>query len=359
MALRRGLLVVVRAAGLVLACLLAGFLLFPSAPTRIALDADPARTRIAVDSDPALLRQACAAGRRAACADYFREVTACWALAGRWAFDARLLREPYYADSRPCDGRNASMRDQELGHYWTAPAACREPFHRMKELIPWLDAKLARFKVLVVGDSLSDHMARSMNSLHRVVTGNDLANFTFQSNHHLLLNTATLMIDGRNFEPWRNLVGPGNFGVVLLNRGAHYVNDSIFLSEYKDTLYFLRRTMPDALLFLRTTVSGHEDCRNRHNQAPLRARDPRPSGTYNWDKFEVQNKLLERLVNGDAFLASHTFIMDVDPATSLRADSHSDCLHYCMPGPMDMWADMFVSMVHLADGLNLLESCAM
>jgi hypothetical protein len=53
-----------------------------------------------------------------------------------------------------------------------------------------------------------------------------------------------------------------------------------------------------------------------------------------------------------AALPAHVAPMDVAPATALRHDSHphfkykhrerQDCLHYCLPGPIDHWVAKLV-----------------
>jgi len=52
------------------------------------------------------------------------------------------------------------------------------------------------------------------------------------------------------------------------------------------------------------------------------------------------------------------FVLDVVPATSLRADSHmsstNDCLHYCAPGPIDMWVELLYNAILRALELHLM-----
>ena len=61
-----------------------------------------------------------------------------------------------------------------------------------------------------------------------------------------------------------------------------------------------------------------------------------------WQSGRVILPLMQRLRAKPPFSKySHRFLyLDVFPSIKLRADQHPsdlDCLHYCLPGPLDSW----------------------
>ncbi|GJP54320.1 hypothetical protein CLOM_g13422, partial [Closterium sp. NIES-68] len=138
--------------------------------------------------------------------------------------------------------------------------------------------------------------------------------------------------------------------VLIVNRGAHYRPDRHFISAVRSALRFLRNKLPDTLIIYRTTVQGHANC-TEHDK-PLLLPGPTDNLPFFWGKFHGQNELARRAVEevGGVF-------MDVESMTVLRPDSHQgfipelnheDCLHYCIPGPEDLWAQMLQNtLLHL------------
>jgi hypothetical protein len=43
----------------------------------------------------------------------------------------------------------------------------------------------------------------------------------------------------------------------------------------------------------------------------------------------------------------HVLYLDVFTPTVLRADSHLDMLHYCVPGPLDTWVELLSNVLEL------------
>lgn len=69
-------------------------------------------------------------------------------------------------------------------------------------------------------------------------------------------------------------------------------------------------------------------------------------GKWNWSGFPKLNELLEKAFLDDP--EDGWRLLDVYTPTVLRADSHvggPDCLHYCIPGPVDHWVRLFYNML--------------
>ena len=135
--------------------------------------------------------------------------------------------------------------------------------------------------------------------------------------------------------PWFESVGGwSNLAAVVLNRGAHFVEDSMMLHQLNETLRALRAARPDLLIIYRNTPPGHTGCK-RYDK-PLVERQGSEGLPHHWGEFARQNERSRRMVE-----AVGGVWWDVDSSTALRADGHlsmrGDCLHHCSPGPIDTW----------------------
>ena len=115
--------------------------------------------------------------------------------------------------------------------------------------------------------------------------------------------------------------------------------------QLQATLSAVRAALPNSLLVYRSTPPGHADCQNFSE--PLLSPQPLSSlpRRFNWDRFGHQNELAKPLV--EAVLG---VFWDVNAMTELRADGHleggrNDCLHYCMPGPVDTWVQALYNLL--------------
>ena len=179
-----------------------------------------------------------------------------------------------------------------------------------------------------------------------------------------------LLVDG---DPRAECLWTGNFvdapwtaalsqrtRLVVLNRGAHYENDSLALEAWATALRAVRRAAPNALVVVRTTPAGHYNC-IAHNR-PLSTPLPRWRGQdyFRWLLFHVsdmpqiafvaqiviipreglltscrmgplmqrQNVLLRELVDTEF---PGVLLLDVEALSALRPDAHrgsGDCLHW-------------------------------
>ena len=140
----------------------------------------------------------------------------------------------------------------------------------------------------------------------------------------------------------------GDYGIVIMNRGSHYVNDTSALSKLRILLPVFSEyvELHDILLIYRNSVPGHSNCDKY--KAPIKDIIPKSQNTwYNWDKFDHQNRIFET-----GFQSIHALILDAYSPTIFRPDWHTgwgDCLHYCIPGPIDTWLIYFYNLMRLAD----------
>ena len=154
----------------------------------------------------------------------------------------------------------------------------------------------------------------------------------------------------------------GQRAVFVINRGAHYQPLERHLDSVYQAITFVRSMAPNATIFWRTTPSGHASAfgaENMQNKLPLLAPPPLDSyahglpAQYHWGQILAQNEATV------ANLPLDVLVIDVEHATVLRHDSHPvrtfsidsekrDGLHYCVPGPIDMWVELWAAVLRYA-----------
>jgi len=222
-------------------------------------------------------------------------------------------------------------------------------------------ATLSRFGgVMLVGDSIMQEQFHSLSSgLHiKVVTlwmtktwysaysEAPVGSMTARPISHatMPLNWSTVDKTVENYywnEPWSSEFLNGSYRLLIVNRGAHWAPDDVYIEELNQTLRTVESVRPDCLIVFRATVPGAPGCDNaRYNNGI--SPSPIPS-RYHWDAFEHQNGLVRELIR--QHFPRVLFLDPVGP-TMLRPDSRlgsyfnrtgGDCLHFAMPGPPDVW----------------------
>jgi hypothetical protein len=159
--------------------------------------------------------------------------------------------------------------------------------------------------------------------------------------------------------------------------GAHASINSAHLARLHKLWPALRRLAPGSPVFWRTSSAGHPFCRHTVAAPPLAApvdfaallaakRAAHPEAAtldqfedsdyqpgWHWDLLPQQNAATL------AALPQGVHVLDVAPGVLLRQDSHpqfkygkrqrQDCLHYCLPGPIDTWVELFAAAVRYGE----------
>lgn len=113
-------------------------------------------------------------------------------------------------------------------------------------------------------------------------------------------------------------------------------------------------------MFRRSSHQGHVDWNESRYDQPLDSARPwfiENSSNYynpkwNWDKIYLQNNLVRELIYTKY---PQILFWNIYNLTDLRHDSHRgftvtiDGLHYCMPGPINEWVNLFYNII-LATG---------
>jgi len=270
---------------------------------------------------------------------------------------------------------------------------------------------VSRGVVSVIGDSLSWEQYSSLMQLLRVrVHQLDQHRSKNLDKNHVLFGCGAKFVY-RNDPRLTKILDSvrADFPLLLiLNRGAHYVNDTALKDQMLTTIEHIRawRKGCDTLylkchLFWRTTVPGHPNCTNnvtiftsddssnstrsglayednRTRQLNSQQHLPLPAPihnlsqveeyvedlnnydnltlTYHWYDFKHQNELMLRMLEE----ANLEFtVIDAYELSLRRLDGHrvreKDCLHHCYPGIMDVYNQLllhFLSMERTQDDIE-------
>jgi hypothetical protein len=147
--------------------------------------------------------------------------------------------------------------------------------------------------------------------------------------------------------------------VLVLNRGAHYANDTDLMIGVRSALDVVEEWLDrcDQLkikchFFWRTTVPGHHHCHTFkapvNDLAAMEAHIANLSlydvtaRRWHWYDFQHQNLLVEAELKDRSHLPHR--ILDGYRINVLRPDHHTsrDCLHSCYPGKMDLYPQLLL-----------------
>lgn len=283
------------------------------------------------------------------------------------AWTPTVIKRPPYVS------KNQHLRcypDDYYNRPWNSYAW--EPSTRC-EFTQWNESEfcslMRRGTVLIAGDSLSWEQFSSLAQLlgTRVHQSSQLVSKETKSNHiSLACNRQTRLVFRRD-DILRNLTNAMTDAfpqVVVLNRGAHYQNDTKLLAGINENIRELKMWLGaceiaeiKCHLFWRTSVPGHPLCDEKGFDAPNNDIEVMESWIsnisnydnqtlkYHWYDYQRQNQLvLDALRTG---LGEDTFeVLDAYYLNVRRPDEHrahqGDCLHSCYPGKMDVYNQLLL-----------------
>ncbi|CAM9951185.1 unnamed protein product [Phaeothamnion confervicola] len=142
---------------------------------------------------------------------------------------------------------------------------------------------------------------------------------------------------GNNCRDFMSYLDAGRgYNAVVVNSGAHYVEDSAYVAAMTTVADAVSERMKEAhpdssFMLFRNTVPGSPDCDSFALSAPLELEEAERrvasyTKWYHWQDNKRQNELVEPIFAARGFL-----LLDAYTPTVRRFDSHQggDCLHYC------------------------------
>lgn len=179
---------------------------------------------------------------------------------------------------------------------------------------------------------------------------------SFIRNYYLGLNRKDVSFEREMIKPFIPFLERHRGSVVLLNRGAHFKPNDETLKKLTELFTYLRQKHADALVIFRDTPAGHLDHSKYQQSIPFTPKDAqvvRSKQTtnplykqYKYGSFNLQNDLVRQLIQKTF---PEIIFMDVSNSTNLRFDSHTDPVHYCIPGPIDHWVQKLTDVLLVAN----------
>jgi hypothetical protein len=178
--------------------------------------------------------------------------------------------------------------------------------------------------------------------------------------------------------PWHTALADAS--ILVLNAGVHTVPVDEYRQQVSTALFRLQLLWPNVSVLWRSTTHGHADCMHPLNVAPYTRRQyaqinrarpvsNRGQAAWGWEQIPRMNEIaLEelskaRMNRSGSALQQHVQhsrepsmwhvplgslqLLDVVPFDRLRPDCHrpGDCLHQCLPGPVDTWNVVLYNML--------------
>jgi len=221
--------------------------------------------------------------------------------------------------------------------------------------------------IAIVGDSLSfEHFVSLVFSMGGYISESSQHKSLHQHTNiaRTVCNKTVTIVLRRddNLSELEQALNQSEPDVLILNRGAHYVEDEALLLGMKKTVEQVEKWLQvdcpkrnqDCLAIWRTTVPGHVDCKQfkqpwNGTLAEMEARVQNRSlydkltWSFNWQHIKRQNELVVDLWKNATKPRSSVQIMDAYEINLLRPDAHRaqfnnyDCLHSCHPGKVEVY----------------------
>lgn len=308
----------------------------------------------------------------------------CWTQNGEWS---RLQAPQFlYKVPIPEDMRNSFLATKiysacgeaknriGLNFEWKLPETCILPKFSPSEMCRVMRGR----NLMFLGDSLSIHhfetTIQAMGNGRPLWTNTLSANnpvvshtFEFCKNHGEIPFSIHFTKENwavRGYVPLKDYVEPGSEAlrwrtssaflqqlhdtaglVLIVNRGAHFFPDRVVTEEFTDFLRFLSADLPQALLIFRSSNMAHPNCQQYSEpvaSATFEPVDEPLNPDWHWKDFPSQSqRLIQPLING--WQDPKPVFLDIFHSIHGRPDQHpskEDCLHYCVPGPIDLWVQL-------------------
>ncbi|RCH78908.1 hypothetical protein CU098_000434, partial [Rhizopus stolonifer] len=145
------------------------------------------------------------------------------------------------------------------------------------------------------------------------------------------------------------------FDYIVINTGPHWhpnihwgpnASEEELLAAFKRAMavvldYLQQNLQPHQKVWIRTTPYGHARC-SQFREPQLNPLAPSgQTGEYEWHLFPKFDQIWKELLNSESEKDPRFDMFDIAGMSNQRGDAHSkpdvDCLHTCIPGPVDEW----------------------
>jgi hypothetical protein len=289
---------------------------------------------------------------------------------GQWKTFERL-QAPYTSTDdweRTCSKNEDTTRPYQDSEWAVSSEDCAFHSFNATRLCEILENRTIAF----LGDSIT---FQQYNSLKYLTGAENVIRFASKCFSRTCPNKSSKLYWMRDNQAtskyWSNMIRQVDPEIIVLNRGAHHTSNEILRHELNDTLHTALRWQEDCdqrnrncVLMWRTTAPGFPNC--QQIPGPLNnasAAEEMIANTswymeyevrkrFHWMEFATQNQLVEELIQD--FRQNKKLrisFLDFYDLAILRPDHHiddKDCLHWCLPGPMDAANQLLLHQLEVA-----------
>lgn len=254
-----------------------------------------------------------------------KEKVDCWATNGEWKFNNISIIDNWplynpcimyfsYGPRNPC---NWLLDRDVLKYSWNVSETCpRMASFSTEKLCQMMKG---RGNIMIVGDSVNELFASqlvvdvSLSSNVSCLThtrrkdifaretipcqdrsADDPLTLTIVRNDYLSIKAEEVRTNKSIELSWEDAINPHQIGLLILNRGAHYVEDSVFMQQFNSTMRYLHDNHPNVSIVWRNTPHGI-NFKESFFAPPLTNPPPIPH-RYGWENFPRQNTMVYKYV---------------------------------------------------------------
>jgi hypothetical protein len=145
-----------------------------------------------------------------------------------------------------------------------------------------------------------------------------------------------------------DMVRKTNASIVIFSAGAHFFELSKYAHAWEPMPQRIAEVLsefPHVKFAFKTINPGHVDCRQHANPIDHYV-PPRDAGNdeYKWNLHPAFDNYAKEFVRTKLNIP----IIDMSPLYT-RPDAHSDCLHFCLPGPLDIFSVLLMNMLETGE----------
>mmetsp|Transcript_10371 Transcript_10371/g.14286 ORF Transcript_10371/g.14286 Transcript_10371/m.14286 type:complete len:336 (-) Transcript_10371:8-1015(-) len=213
---------------------------------------------------------------------------------------------------------------------------------------------LGKRRLLMVGDSLMHQMATVLINILKTLHAPCLDQISYGVSSHLLYQANVNFGMSKNMHLYFNMNSGAD--ICLVNAGAHLDDEGDLYNIWENIQPWVKeyRATYNTTFVWVTQSFGHLQCEKF--QAPLKEYTPITPNEYGLDRYSWRNFVGFDRMSKD-LAAIHNFgILDVsmlrlrpDAHKANRIAGHEDCLHWCLPGPLDIFPTLLYNKLSMGE----------
>ena len=196
-------------------------------------------------------------------------------------------------------------------------------------------------KILMVGDSTMQQTAATLMSMIVSYGGTCADQVAFGRSDQLFFSTKGHL----DLFQFVALIKPD---ICIMNSGPHNhdMGDMFSVVESLKNMWGrLETSSPHTKYIWKTNNPGHVDCPSGMIRDNVIGPQPYAPDSKEYDEFQWNlHPAFDELAKNYSKILNLTGVIDMSPLYQ-RADAHWDCLHYCMPGPINIFSNILLNML--------------